>query len=69
LPFPALWIINLEFWLELHWICKLLSARGPFLLYQSCQSMTMGELFIFWDLLPFFSSEIISSHHTDFSLV
>ena len=27
LPFLTLWRIELEFWWELHWICRLLSAR------------------------------------------
>jgi len=51
LPFLIRWRIELEFWWGLHWICRLLLARKPFLQCWSCQSMSMGDLSIFWDLL------------------
>jgi len=45
--------IGLEFWWGLHWICRLLLVKWPFSLYKSCQSMSMGDLSIFWGLLQF----------------
>ena len=44
------WVVELEFCWGLHWLW-LLSAWQPFLLYWSCQSISMGDLSIFWDLL------------------
>ena len=66
--FPTLWRIGLEFWLGLHWICRLLLVRWSFLKCWSLQSMSMGDLSIFWDLPQFPYLEVWSSCHTGPSL-
>ena len=57
LLFLTLWRIELGFWCGLHWICRLLLAIWPLLLYWSCQSISMRDFSIFWGLLWFLSSD------------
>jgi hypothetical protein len=49
LLFLSLWIMEFEFWWGFHWICRLLLARGPFLLFNPTNPLA-------WVVFP--SSEI-----------
>ena len=55
LPFLTLknWVGT---WCLLHWTCKLLLTRWPFLVYQSCQFMNMEDLHLLRSsLISFFT--------------
>lgn len=54
LLFLCLWRTVLEFWWGLHCVCRFLLVRWPFLLCESYQSMSIGDLSTFWSLQLFF---------------
>jgi hypothetical protein len=69
LLFLTQWSIELKFWWGMHWICRLLLARWPFLLCKYCQSISMGELSIFSDTYLKLWSMFHTFHYTFISLI
>jgi len=65
--FPCLCRIVLGFWWGLHWICRLPMVRWPFLLRYFCQSMSMGDLSIFWLFFDFFAERLEVLSHRSFA--
>jgi hypothetical protein len=53
--FQSMWWMSLGFWWELPWTCRLLLVVLPFLLCWFCQSMSMGDLSIFYNFIRFLS--------------
>jgi hypothetical protein len=52
--------VSLEFWWRLHWTCRLLLVIQLFSQYWFCQSMSMGDLSMFYSFLWFLPSVVYS---------
>lgn len=68
LLFLSLWRMPLEFWWELHWICRLLWEYGHAHSISFANLWPEAQLFIFWCLLPFLPLMLCTFALIDFSL-